>query len=468
MNKIPGEYKRILNDFLKFKSISTDPAYSEELQNTALWLENIFIRNGFKTQIWGSKNANPVVFADYSLPKTNNSPSQTSGSESHPVLRRLSRAGGQQPATILIYGHYDVQPASVSDGWKSDPFSLSEDKERFYGRGVIDNKGQVLVHIATIFELIKTNKLTSNVKFMIEGNEETGNDSLSKLMNKHKKNLACNYVLVSDGELTNNKPSVEVSLRGGFNCTLTYKTGKNNLHSGVWGGAVPNAPYELCRFLAGIYKSDGTINIKGFYEGVDDITYEEARNNRRLMKQTSDLPKLAGVSRLVMKKGQDFFTATGLKPTIQITGFRSGYTDVGYSNIVPAEAEVRLNIRTVASQKIKIIMKCIEKHIRENTPEYVRYKLEFNNPHEPVKVSVQNKYLKNIENILEKVYKQKVNKRNVGGAIPFVADVKAILGVDPVLVPLVNEDCNMHGANENFNKKYLEKALEFSYDLFSY
>jgi acetylornithine deacetylase/succinyl-diaminopimelate desuccinylase-like protein len=438
-------YCKLLSEFISYKSISTDLSYTSEINKTVLWLDKLFRFYKFKTQIWKTKSANPVVFASYS------------------PFSKINKSA----TTVLIYGHYDVQPADIVDGWKYDPFKLGEDKHRFYGRGVIDNKGQVLVHMSTIFHLIKIGRLNCNVKFMIEGNEETGNNNLSQLMSKNAKILKSDYVLISDGELTNNMPTLETSLRGGFNATLIYKTGKTNLHSGVWGGAVPNAANELTKLLSKIYDFNNAITIEHFNDGLDKLTKNELSNNINLEKQSGSLVKLAGVNKMLIEKGFDFYTATGLRPSIQITGFKSGYIDSGYSNIVPSTAEVRLNIRSAPSQISKNVINALKKFIKKHTPKYVKYDLSINNPHEPVKIDIQNKYLQNVRDILEKVYKQNVNYRNVGGAIPFVADVKTILGVDMVSVPLVNEDCNMHGTDENFDKKYLEKALIFSHELFS-
>ena len=438
-------YKRYLKEFISYKSISTDNNFLKDINNTVLFLKRIFSENGFKISVWESKENNPIVFAEYN------------------TVTRLKKP----TPTILIYGHYDVQPAAKDDGWSSDPFMLSEKNNRFLGRGVVDNKGQVLVHIATIFDLIQRKMLNFNIKFLIEGNEETGNTSLSLLMKKHAKALKCDSVLISDGELTNNKPSIEVSLRGGFNCRIVFKTAKNNLHSGMWGGGVPNAAFELTKLLSKFYKDDSTISIPGFYKGLVQPTTQELKNNQLLLKESASLEKLAGVKKLLNEKGIDFFTATGLKPNIQISGIKSGYIDTGFSNIIPASAEARINVRIAPNQKSSVIMGILKNFIRVNTPNYVDYEIEYNNPHEPVKVSASNKYLKYAESVLREVYKSEIRKRNVGGAIPFVSDVKSILGVDAVLVPLVNEDCNMHGVDENFNLKYLKKAFEFSDKFFS-
>jgi acetylornithine deacetylase/succinyl-diaminopimelate desuccinylase-like protein len=437
MTKLMTEYTKLLGQFVKFKSVSTDPKYLREVGATVLWLKNLFNTNGFKTEVWKGKNSNPIVFAQ---PKK--------------MINSLP--------TVLIYGHYDVQPGEKKDGWGSDPFSLRMGKVKFFGRGVVDNKGQILTHIVNVIDLLRSNALKFNVKFIIEGNEETGNPDIAGLMRKNKKKLACDLLLVSDGELTNNGPTIEVSLRGGFNCTLTYKTGKNNLHSGLAGGAVPNAAIEIARFLDKLFSRDNIIGYKDFYKDVDKVSPSQLENNKYLSKHGVNPAKLLGVNTLLTEKNTDFYTQTGLRPTIQVSGIKTGYIDSGYANIVPAQAEVRLNFRIVSSQKAGKVRDDFAKFVAANTPKYVNYSLKFGGLHDPVKIDTQNQYVKTAESILTKVYGSRVNRRNVGGAIPFVGDVKTILGVDTLLIPLANEDCNMHGANENYDIKLIEKALEFS------
>jgi acetylornithine deacetylase/succinyl-diaminopimelate desuccinylase-like protein len=430
------EYQKLLAEFVSFKSISTDSKFLPDIGKTVAWLSNLLASSGFKVEVWKSKNANPVVFANLFI--------------------------GDSFPTVLIYGHYDVQPATKSDGWKSDPFKLFLTNTKLIARGVVDNKGQILAHMATVINLLKVGSLKYNVKFLIEGNEETGNPDLATHMMKNKTKLGCDILMVSDGELTNDKPTIEVSLRGGFNCTLTYKTGKNNLHSGLAGGAVPNAAYELSKFLANLYDKGNHSNFSGLYEGLDVISKSQLDNNKNLTRDSVNIPNLMGVKTLLPEKGYDFFTQTGLRPTIQVTGLKSGYIDSGYANIVPATSEARLNFRLAPSQDAKKVANAFEKYVAKMVPKYVSYTLSFNGKHDPVKVDVTNPYVKKVEKILEDVYKSKVGRRNVGGAIPFVGDVKSILGVDTLLIPLANEDCNMHGANENFDTKLALKALEFS------
>ncbi len=430
------KYKKLLGEFVSFQSVSTNPKYAPEIEKTVAWLKKLLSTSGFKTKIWKGKSSNPIIFSEYKISNT--------------------------AKTVLIYGHYDVQPAESNDGWKSDPFVLKVNKTKMAARGVVDNKGQILVHIATAINLIKKNALKYNLKFLIEGNEETGNDDLAFLMQKNNKKLACDILLVSDGELTNNKPTIEVSLRGGFNCTLKFTTGTTNVHSGIFGGAIPNAGTEIVKFLSKLINPDNSIAYKSFYKNVDKISKAELKNNKRLTHEAKNIAKLAGVESLLGPKGVDFYTITGLTPTIQITGLKVGYIDDGYANIVPNTGEVRLNFRTAASQKAQGVVDDFKKFVKENTPKYVKSELSFSGLHDPVKINTDSPYFEVAEKILNKVYGTKVNRKNVGGAIPFVGDVKKILGVDTLLIPLVNEDCNMHGRDENFDVDLVKKALEFS------
>lgn len=430
------DYKALLTEFVRLQSVSTDPKYLPEIEKTVAWLKKIFSEAGFEVEIFRGPKTNPVVFAEVQVSKDLD--------------------------TVLIYGHYDVQPAVKSDGWKSEPFELTQSKGRLFGRGVVDNKGQILAHVLTAITLLKAGKLKHNLKFLIEGNEETGNDDLAKIMKANKKKLAGDILMVSDGELTNNRPTIEVSLRGGFNCTLVYKTGKNNLHSGLFGGAVPNAGAEMIKFLDKLFNKDNSINFAEFYEGRDIISESQLANNMRLTSEASDLAKLAGVKCLLGEDNVDFYTLTGLKPTIQITGIKCGYIDQGYANIVPCQSEVRLNVRIVASQKAETIIKNFEKFVAKVTPDYVEYALSFSGQHDPVKIETDNPYLAEVEKILKEIYGGVINRRNVGGAIPFVGDVKTILGVDTLLIPLCNEDCNMHGTDENYEVELAKKSLAFS------
>lgn len=434
-------YKKLLSEYVALKSISTDKAFVPEIQKTVSKLSDLFKNNGFMVDILKGPNSNPVVLA------------------SHTVSKDLE--------TVLVYGHYDVQPAAKEDGWSSDPFTLSEKNGRLIGRGVVDNKGQFLIHVYTVLELIKQNKLKYNVKFLIEGNEETANEDMGKLIAKNKAKMTCDYVMISDGELASGRPVVEYSLRGGFNLTLKYTTAKTNLHSGIFGGTIPNAAFELSKFLSKLHDSKNKVTVPGFYEGVDKITKEQVASNKKLLKNKKEVFELSGAKALLMESGMDFYTQTGLRPTLQITGIKTGYIGDGYANIVPATAEARINFRTVRSQNEDKILSAFKKYVAKNTPKYVSYEISHTEPYKSVKVNINSEKVKEVKKLLAKAYEDEVLIKPVGGGIPVVSDFKDVLGKDTLLISLGNDDCNMHGVDENFNIELAKKGLKFSELFFS-
>jgi acetylornithine deacetylase/succinyl-diaminopimelate desuccinylase-like protein len=437
------EFKKLLKEYVAIQSVSTDPALKENMGKMAKWLEELFKSNGFETQLLEGNGINPVVYASYKQ--------------------------SEDLKTVLVYGHYDVQPAEIEDGWVNDPFQLDEHEGRLYARGVMDNKGQNLIHIFSVVSLIKSGKLKYNVKFMIEGDEETGGlEELAEVMDKNVDILKADYVLVSDGELVAGKPAFDASYRGGCNLTVMYKVANNNVHSGIYGGAVANAGYELSKLLGKIIDSNNVVTIPGWYENVDAITSEQLENNSRLAKlgQEESLSN-PGFKALRTENNQyDFYTQTGLRPTLQVTGIKCGYIGDGYSNIVPAKAEAKINFRIVASQTIEEMVSKFEKFVKENTPEFVDYEISITGKHDPVKLNTNDEMFKEVRVLLEQSYGSEVFANYVGGAIPFVAKVKELLGVDTIAVGLSNADCNMHGANENFEISLIQKGLDFSMKFF--
>ncbi len=427
------EFKKLLTEYVSLKSISTDPQYKAEIVKTAEWIKLYLQKYGFTVEFISGPTCNPIVFGNLVV---------------NPEYK-----------TVLIYGHYDVQP--------SDQFYLTEKDGRLVGRGVVDNKGQNMIHMYSICKLVSENKLKYNIKFFIEGNEETGNDDMSDLLRLHKDKLKSDIVLVSDGEIAGENPCIEVSLRGGFNSRLVYTTAKTNVHSGLFGGAIPNAAYEMAKFLNKLQTPENQINISGFYEGVDDITVADRDNNIQMGKIADNLIKDINVNTYLTEPNTDFFTQTGLRPTVQITGIKSGYISDGYANIIPANAEARLNFRLVKSQDPENIISKLREFVRQNTPTYVQYELIVGTPHNPVKLDISNPIFGSTISLLEQSFGQPILMKNVGGAIPFVSDIKEIFGIDTLLVPLANDDCNMHGDNENFRIDLIDKALQFSERFFT-
>lgn len=423
------QYLETLKPYLSYPSISTDQKHKAQTNTCASRLAKLFRSNNFQTKIY-KKYDNPIIFAEY----------QTNA----------------KAETILIYGHYDVQPADKNNGWQSNPFKLKITKSKIVGRGVADNKGQSLIHILTVFDLIRQNKLKYNLKFLIEGNEETGSDGLKKFIKDHKKQLACNFILVSDGTTDLKNPYFESSFRGTFNAELRMQTAKNNLHSGAYGGTVPNAALEMSRFLSKLMNpKTNKINIPKFYKDIKQVRSQKFNK--------IDLKSL-GVKKILTK---DFYTQTGLNPSIEITGLESGYIGSGYKTIIPNQSIVKLNFRTAPNQDSKLLVASFKKFVQKNTPDYVDYSLNIEKPFQGVDLNSRNKHVKNMAKIASQVYGKKIVFRPCGGSVPIVSIFQKTLKKPIISAGLANPDCHMHGVNENFNIKYIELGFRFSKEIFS-
>jgi len=433
-------YQSIVEELLRFKSISTDPAYQGEMKATAKWLVELFRQHGFQARMV-ENYGNPIVVASYLVDKA--------------------------APTALIYGHYDVQPAVLEEGWDSDPFTLTKRGDRLYGRGVIDNKGQVGVHIASVFALIASGNLTQNVTFMIEGDEETGSSLLGTFVREQSTLLKADYVVVSDGEISGGQPVIERGYRGSFNATLTIKTSTTDLHSGMYGGAVPSASQEMISLLNQLVAPDGSIRIPSWIDDVPTIDPQALADHARLPFSEEEFQRITGVKQRFSSNGLDFCSQTTLQPSIVVTGVQSGYVGVGYRNSVPATAQAKINFRLAPGQDPQRLLQTLQVYLSDLLPSYVDWTLETDEPSAGIEISLDEPVIQEAQAILTTIYGQEPLRKFVGGTIPIVSDYAQVLKVPQVLIPLANEDCAMHAANENFQLDHLERGLAFSEAFFS-
>lgn len=429
------EYKKVAAKLVSLKSVSADPSCKEDIAKTAQFLQELLKERGFDAQIFEGYG-NPVVFGSYVV-----DPSKK---------------------TALLYGHYDVQPASKEDGWDSDPFELTEKDGKFFGRGIMDDKCQFLIHILAIGKLIQEKRLQYNIKFVFEGNEEVGSPTIEHFIKEHTDLLACDFVMISDGEMTNGKPTIELGNRGVINATLTIKTANNDLHSGLYGGSAPNAVDELSKFIMHLADEDNKVTIPGFYDAVDPID-----TSMQLPFSMEDYQKNTGAKVLKTEKDIDFYTQAGQRPSIEVTGIQAGYTGEGYKNSVPRMALAKINMRLVKSQDPEKIQELFKEYVKKVLPDYAEYELSFGEATAPVRIKTDNVFVEAAEKVLEEVFGEKPVHRYVGGTEPVVVFFDQELHVPQVMVPFANEDGAMHGINENFNKTNIEKALTFSEKFFA-
>ena len=433
-------YKQLLSEFLSFRSISTDPQFAPEITKTVAWLKETFEAQGFAVNVVEGYD-NPLVVATYTI---------------DPSYK-----------TVLVYGHYDVQPASGDEGWHSDPFMLSERSGRIYGRGVIDNKGQHLVHAVNIFEHIQNRTLGYNIVFFIEGGEEIGSPHLEQFMHDHKDLVRSDFVLLSDGEMLSDTPVIESGFRGVFNGLLTVQVGTADLHSGTYGGIAPNAIHELAKIIAGLYRADNTLFDRSLYQGVSGIDPGVLADNARIPFSEEEYGRMTGRKTVFVQPGMDVYTCSGLMPSIEITGIAGGYAGDGYRNAIPYRASAKVNVRLAPSQEPKRIYENLEKAIRAVAPPYVDVTLSYDQSGKGTLLDPANEYVRKASSIFEQVWGKKPVFKYVGGSLPIVTLFNEELHTPLVMAPLVNEDCNMHGANENFDCSYLDKAMAFSKRFFA-
>ncbi len=435
-----SSYFDLLKEFIAFKSISTDADFVAETMVCAEWLITQLRKQGFTTQrIDGF--ANPIVYGHYevdaSLP------------------------------TYLVYGHYDVQPAALEDGWKSDPFTLFQDSERIYGRGVVDNKWQHLIHLATIFDLIQRKELGANIKILIEGNEESGGLDRDAFFQEHASLLTCDGVIISDGEIIGHTvPTMTKTFRGGANLTLTVTTADTDLHSGIYGNILPSASHSLIDLCAQLYNEKWLIAIPGWYDDVAPITDIEIANNKEVPFNAEELFASTWCKALVDIEGYDAVTANGLLPTIQVSGLQSWYMGNGYKNIIPSSASAKMNFRFAPWQDAEKMMKIFEQWVKEMLPDYCAVTIATSEPYNAIALGTDNPWVQKCRDTLAEVYGRPVVMRYCGAAVPISGLFQQYLNCPVAAVDLWNEDCNMHGINENFRLENVEKGLRFSESLF--
>lgn len=432
--EIYQKYQELLSEFISLKSISTDPEFANDMHTTAQWLQTTFDEHGFTSSVI-ERYGNPLVVASY---------------EADPSFE-----------WVLVYGHYDIQPAQFSDGWESDPFVLSQKDGKLVARGVADNKGQVLIHMVSIFDLIQRSALKKNVVFLIEGDEETGGPGIGRWLRENKSKYQVSQVMISDGELPY-QPVMTASFRGTFNVTIKLKTAENSLHSGLFGGCAPNAAEELSRLIAKFNDSEYVSQIDGFFDGQEDITDYELQLCKAMDESRQGVLAHTGIKKF-FSGDKGFSHKLGFTSMLTVTGMKSGYIGDGYSNIVPNTAEARINFRIAAGSDTRKVWEIFKNFVTTNVPDHVT--LELDEPEEltqPVKVDVTSSEHQKVMKLLEEIYGQKVLVEFCGATIPVVADFQEVFGVDPLLVALCNDDCNMHGVNENFDIGLIKKGLEFS------
>ncbi len=424
-----------LFELLRIPSVSADSKYSADVARTAEMVRMRLLEAG----------------ADHA---------EVCPTEGHPIVYGEKIVDPSWP-TVIVYGHYDVQPADPLDLWKTPPFEPTLRDGKIYARGSCDDKGQMYMHVKAFEAMVKSNALTCNVRFMIEGEEECGSGSLGPWIIANKHRLKGDVILISDTSIiANDIPSIECGLRG-----LSYLevevTGPNrDLHSGVYGGAVANPIQALCEMIASLKDEKQHIAIPGFYDDVVELTSAEREELNRTPFSLDEYKKDLGVGDVRGEAGYTTLERTGIRPTLECNGIWGGYTGEGSKTVLPSKAFAKISMRLVPHQSSKAIGDLFAAHFRKIAPAGIEVDVRFHHGGEPVVTPTDSIAFKAASKAMEETFGKKPIPTRGGGSIPIVALFEKELGLKTVLMGFGLDSDLIHSPNEHYGVFNFMKGIE--------
>ncbi|MFI5149343.1 MAG: dipeptidase [Bacteroidia bacterium] len=435
---IHNNQQRFLDELfglLRIPSVSADPKYAGDVVRTAEAVKEKLIAAGAEHVEIMPTGGHPMVYGDKII---------------DPGL-----------PTVLVYGHYDVQPADPIELWTSPPFEPEIREGRIYARGSCDDKGQMFMHVKAFELMMQTGTLSCNIKFMIEGEEEIGSSNLGPFIRKNKEKLKADVILISDTSiLANDTPSITVGLRG-----LTYVevevTGPNiDLHSGVYGGAVANPINILCKMIASLHDADNHITIPGFYDGVKALTKEERDEMNKAPFNLDDYKKHLDIGDVWGEKGYTTRERTSIRPTLDVNGIWGGYTGEGAKTVLPSKACAKISMRLVPGQDSDTITALFQKHFESIAPASVKVVVRPHHGGNPVVVPTDTIAYKAASMAMEQSFGKKPIPAREGGSIPIVALFEEVLGLKSILMGFGLDSDAIHSPNEHYGVFNYLKGIE--------
>lgn len=363
--------------------------------------------------------------------------------------------------TVLVYGHYDVQPVEPLDKWHTDPFEPVVKDGAIWGRGANDDKGQLFMHIKAFEFLLASGQLRHNVKFLFEGEEEIGSPSLPAWIKAHKKLLKSDICLVSDTTMISEKvPSINCGMRGLSYLEVKVIGPNKDLHSGHYGGAVANPIQVLCEMIASLIGPDGRVTVPGFYDDVVELS----RADRKLLSKApfdmKEYKEFLGVDALRGEKGYTPLERTGIRPCLDVCGIYGGYTGEGAKTVLPSEATAKISMRLVPNQRSSKITKLFAKHIKSIAPKCVKVEVIEREGGDGFLIPLGSSAYKAASRAITEVYGIEPVPSRGGGSIAVLAEVQKILGIDPLLMGFGLERDTIHSPNESYLLKQFFGGME--------
>lgn len=430
-------FRQELFELLKIPSVSTDSNFAPEVRRAANWLVEHFRELGLDVELIEYEGLHPIVYAEW-------------------------MGAGDDAKTVLIYGHYDVQPAEKEDGWDTEPFEPVEKDGKIYARGTSDDKGQTFIHIKAVESLLKTDdKLPVNVKFIIEGEEESGGKAIEQYVEEHGERLGADACVISDTSMSNiQQPIIINALRGSVGLELTVIGPSQDLHSGRYGGTVHNPLQALAEIIAQLHKDDGSVAVSGFYDNVRALSAAEREEMAALAWDNVDWSEETGAA---VPWGEQDYTLrerAGARPTLEITGMAGGYFGKGRKNIVPHKAWAKISCRLVPEQDPQAILQKVTKHIEKIAPPTVQVEITGFAGSRAILVNTDTPAMQAGFRAYEKGWGTAPVFKREGGSIPIVDKFQNSLHLPVVLMGFGLDTDGLHGPNEHFSIEMFHKGID--------
>jgi acetylornithine deacetylase/succinyl-diaminopimelate desuccinylase-like protein len=425
-----------LREVLTIPSISTDPAHNADMRHAAEWMSS-------QLRSVGMSNVQIMPTAG------------------HPVVYGEWLEAGESAPTVMIYGHYDVQPPDPLELWASPPFEPEVRGDYLYARGSADMKGQVLACLKAVESIVRTSRLPVNIKWLIEGEEEIGSEHLDVFIREHKELLACDFCLNMDaGILAADEPSITTGLRGLAYYELRIHGPNRDLHSGLYGGIVHNPAQALAELIAGMHDAKGRVTLPGFYDRVRKLSQNERQGFARLPLKKKLYLQQTGVPALW---GEASFTPAerlGARPTLEINGLLSGFTGVGSKTVLPAWAMAKLSCRLVPNQTEAETTKQLRAYLKKRAPKDVRWELTYLHGAGAALTDTDNPGIRALSAAMMEVWGKEPHFLREGGSIGVVVQLQRHLQVDSVLSGFGLPDSDMHSPNEKLHLPTWIRGIE--------
>jgi len=434
-----------LKEYLRIPSISTDPEHREDIVRAAQWTATQLQELGMQNVRLFPTQGHPIVYGEY------------------------LEAGAAAP-TLLVYGHYDVQPADPLHLWKSAPFDPEERGENLYARGASDMKGQVMAALKALEAIKSAGDIPANVKFLIEGEEEIGSPNLESFIPAHRDLLDADFALNADaGMIAADTPTITYGLRGLAYFEVRVYGPDHDLHSGLYGGVVHNPAQALCELIAGMHDEQGRVTLPGFYDKVRELSAEERAELARLPLDEDYYLNQTGAPALWGEQGYTPVERVGARPTLEVNGFLSGFTGEGSKTVLPAHAMAKISCRLVPDQDHEEVHQQLLRYLQDNAPRTVRYEVHkmaggrasISDRHSPA--------VQAMEAAMEAVWGKKPVFKREGGSVPVVGQFQDHLKLEAINVGFGLPDDNLHSPNEKLHLptwyRGIDTLIHFFYNL---